>query len=64
MSDTALIDEVREIRHRIAEKIKVQELREEAIKRIKSIYANDSDVKPNCESQVARLYAQRMRNLK
>lgn len=45
----------------IAEKIKVQELRDEAITRIKSIYADERDFKPISGSQVARLYAQRMR---
>jgi hypothetical protein len=48
----------------IAEKIKVQELREAAMARIKSIYANDCEVKPDKESQVARFYVQRMRCLK
>ena len=48
----------------VADKIKVQELRAAAMARIKSIYANERDFKPNFESQVARLYAQRMRHYK
>lgn len=45
----------------IADKIKVPELQEAAMARIKSIYADERDFKPNSESCVARLYAQRMR---
>ena len=48
----------------VADKIKVQELRAAAMARIKSIYANERDFKLNFESQVARLYAQRMRHYK
>lgn len=48
----------------IADKIKVPELREAAMARIRSIYANERDFKPNFESQVARLYAQRLRRYK
>jgi hypothetical protein len=45
----------------IAEKVKMQELHDAAMTRIKSIYANERDFKPIPESQVAMLYAQRMR---
>lgn len=45
----------------IADKIKLQELHDEAMVRIKSIYANECDYKPIPGSQVAMLYAKRMR---
>ena len=48
----------------IADKIKLQELHDAAMARIKSIYANECDFKPILESQVARLYAQRLRRYK
>ena len=39
----------------IADKIKMQELRELAIERLKSIYISESDLKPISESQLASL---------
>ena len=39
----------------IADKTKMQELREFAIERLKSIYISESDLKPISESQLASL---------
>lgn len=45
----------------LAAKLNVQELKDAAVKRLKTIYADERDFKPLDESDVARCYATRMR---